>query len=216
MNGLPLLSQSKPGFLNFGEARMALIDIKAGFWSIRRQVEALIGRGQTNYVLQRAGVNGGFSFADRFHDFGSDHTIEDIFRACLNAYQNAGFGEFELLRFSIADCTLQVRGNSTFEAWMTLENGPQQNGEGFCAYTAGVLVGSGVGVGVSVGRFSGVGVSVGESISWMTRVGVSVGASLRDCTINSVGVAVGDSTLDTTPSCDDPGAVPEGKEVKRK
>jgi len=36
-----LLSEPSPGVLNFGGARMALLDIESGFWSVRRQIEAL-------------------------------------------------------------------------------------------------------------------------------------------------------------------------------
>jgi hypothetical protein len=37
---------------------MALIDIETGFWALRRQMEALIGRALTNRVMQQAGANG--------------------------------------------------------------------------------------------------------------------------------------------------------------
>ena len=56
-----LLSEDNPGQLRFGGARMALLDIEAGFWSVRNQVEALIGPHLTNSVLQQAGANGGAS-----------------------------------------------------------------------------------------------------------------------------------------------------------
>ena len=42
---------------------MALLDIEAGFWGLRRQMEALVGRRLTDAVLQQAGANGGTSFA---------------------------------------------------------------------------------------------------------------------------------------------------------
>ena len=58
-----LLTEEQSGVLHFGGARMALLEIEAGFWSLRRQIEALIGERLTSSVLQQAGVNGGASFA---------------------------------------------------------------------------------------------------------------------------------------------------------
>jgi hypothetical protein len=37
---------------------MALIDIDDGFWALRRQMEALIGRTLASRVMQQAGANG--------------------------------------------------------------------------------------------------------------------------------------------------------------
>ena len=38
------LSEERPGVLCFGGTRMALLEIEAGFWGLRRQMEALVGR----------------------------------------------------------------------------------------------------------------------------------------------------------------------------
>ena len=61
-----LVSEERPGFLRFGGARMALLDIEAAFWGLRRQLEALVGKTLTDNVLQQAGANGGASFARAF------------------------------------------------------------------------------------------------------------------------------------------------------
>ncbi len=42
-----------PGVLRFGGARMALLDVEAGFWGLRRQMEALVGPRLTDTVLQQ-------------------------------------------------------------------------------------------------------------------------------------------------------------------
>jgi len=63
-----LLAQECPGILDFGGARMALLDVEAGFWALRRQMEALVGPRLTDGVLQQAGANGGASFARAFAD----------------------------------------------------------------------------------------------------------------------------------------------------
>ena len=54
-------AEQRPGVLYFGGARMALLDIEAGFWGLRCQMEALVGQWLTDAVLQRAGANGGVS-----------------------------------------------------------------------------------------------------------------------------------------------------------
>ena len=135
-----LLSENSPGVLHFGNARMALLDIDAGFWGIRRQIDALIGTRLTNSVLQQAGANGGGSFARSFgkaDDFGSQG---QLFESCLQAYQAAGFGKYDIedARWPIGRLT--IRAANTIEAWMARKHG-QPVDDPVCAYTAGVLVG---------------------------------------------------------------------------
>ncbi|MCK4472620.1 MAG: hypothetical protein KAW49_12645, partial [Anaerolineae bacterium] len=90
--GLPMaltyrdfLSEDKDhaGVLSFGGARMALLDIEAGFWGLRRQVEALVGRRLTDAVLQQAGANGGASFARAFAPDVSPDTVAQALRDCI-------------------------------------------------------------------------------------------------------------------------------------
>ncbi|MGY4707275.1 PAS domain S-box protein [Candidatus Bipolaricaulota sp. J31] len=134
------LRESAPGHLLFGGARMALLDIAGGFWGLRRQLEALIGRRLADSVLQQAGANGGASFAQGFApDVAPGEELEAL-RDCLSAYQAAGFG-----RFCVEDAEwplgrILIRGEDTFEAWMFRRHGVEAEGP-VCAYTAGVLVG---------------------------------------------------------------------------
>jgi len=89
------LVEKSSGVLLLGGARMALLDIESVFWSIRRQIEALIGVRLTNSVFQQAGVNGGVSFARSFIPT-LGQTGSAAFSACLDLYQSAGFGQFEI------------------------------------------------------------------------------------------------------------------------
>lgn len=141
-NKLPkLLTESSPGFLRFGGARMALLDIGAGFWGLRRHLQALLGVSLTNSVLQQVGANGGASFASSFTALGKDGDQQNAaFAECLQAYQQAGFGQFKIIQQTWPIGRLAVQGRDTFEAWMMKENGIQAQGPA-CAYTAGVLVG---------------------------------------------------------------------------
>lgn len=134
------LSEVSPGFLQFGKARMALLDIEAGFWGIRRQIEALIGTQFTNSVLQQAGANGGASFATSFGVTKDVAEQERLFESCVQAYQVAGFGHFTIKVSSWPIGRIAVRAQDTFEAWMIHQH-TQQASEPVCAYTAGVLVG---------------------------------------------------------------------------
>ena len=134
------LSEVSPGFLKFGAARMALLDIEAGFWGIRRQVEALIGFRLTNSVLQQAGANGGASFAASFGTTKDIAEQQRLFESCVQAYQAAGFGQFKVVESNWSVGRIVIRAEDTFEAWM-IRRHVQQVSEPVCAYTAGVLVG---------------------------------------------------------------------------
>lgn len=134
------LSEVSPGSLHFGETRMALLDIASGFWSIRRQMEALIGSRMTNSVLQQAGANGGASFAASFGAVEDANQQGQLFKNCVQAYQTAGFGQFEIGEMQWPIGRVTIRAREAFEAWMIRHHGVQSEGPA-CAYTAGVLVG---------------------------------------------------------------------------
>jgi signal transduction histidine kinase/PAS domain-containing protein len=137
LNYNAFLSEKRPGVLCFGGTRMALLDMEAGFWGLRRQMEALVGRRLTDRVLQQAGANGGASFARAFVGQAGD---AQALRDCIAAYQAAGFGQFEVevLKWPIG--RVLIRGHEAFEAWATQQHGQSPEAP-VCAYTAGVLVG---------------------------------------------------------------------------
>ncbi|MFZ1399516.1 MAG: PAS domain-containing protein, partial [Candidatus Promineifilaceae bacterium] len=118
---------------------MALLDIEAGFWGLRRQIEALIGERLTSSVLQQAGANGGASFAQSFAgQAGKDKS--EVFTACIQAYQTAGFGQFEISYLEWPIGRVQIRATNAFEAWLYRQkkNIPDTP---ICSYSAGVFVG---------------------------------------------------------------------------
>jgi PAS domain S-box-containing protein len=134
------LAQTAPGVLTVGGARMALVDIEAGFWGIRRQLETLLGAPLANSVFQQAGANGGASFAASQGQTPDQQAQKDLFAQCVQAYQAAGFGQFEISRAQWPIGRVTVQGRDTFEAWMMTRHG-QRGHSPVCAYTAGVLVG---------------------------------------------------------------------------
>ncbi len=131
--------EQHPGTLRFGGARMALLDIESGFWALRRQMEALVGRALTDAVLQQAGANGGASFARALVALPPENGAE-AWRDCIAAYQAAGFGRFEVTTLEWPIGRAVVRADDAFEAWMAQQHG-QVSQSPVCAYTAGVLVG---------------------------------------------------------------------------
>ncbi|MFN2290953.1 MAG: GAF domain-containing protein, partial [Anaerolineae bacterium] len=134
-----LLNEERPGVLRFGGARMALLDIEAAFWGLRRQLEALVGVRLTDSVLQQAGANGGASFARSFVGAGPEGDGEGALRDCIAAYQAAGFGRFEVEEVEWPIGRVSIEARETFESWMVRQHA---GGDGpACAYTAGVLVG---------------------------------------------------------------------------
>jgi len=132
--------EGRPGVLYFGGARMALLDIEAGFWALRRRMEALVGRRLTDAVLQQAGVNGGASFARAFASDVTPDRAAQALRDCVAAYQAAGFGQFEIEVLEWPIGRVLIRGTDTFEAWMMRQRG-QKTESPICSYTAGVFVG---------------------------------------------------------------------------
>ena len=148
MNYETLLAQERPGVLRFGGARMAILDVEAGFWALRRQMEMLVGSRLTEDVLQQAGANGGASFAQAFAGGDVEQDIAQSLRDCIAAYQAAGFGQFEIVESSWPFGTTQgrprgrvlIRARDAFEAWATRQHSGQASAP-VCAYTAGVLVG---------------------------------------------------------------------------
>jgi PAS domain S-box-containing protein len=139
-----LLAQDRPGVLFFGGARMALLDVEAGFWALRRQMEALVGPRLTDGVLQQAGANGGASFARAFAGGGGDSDVrvgdEQLLHACIAAYQAAGFGQFEVVESDWPLGHVLIHAHDAFEAWAARQHGGRATAP-VCAYTAGVLVG---------------------------------------------------------------------------
>jgi PAS domain S-box-containing protein len=134
------LSQEREGVLCFSGARMALLDIEAGFWSLRRQMEALVGPGLADAVLQQAGANGGASFARSFMSQTMAVDGPAAFRDCIAAYQGAGFGRFEIDELEWPLGRVSICAQDTFEAWAARQNAKDCD-RSTCAYTAGVLVG---------------------------------------------------------------------------
>ena len=134
------LSEEREGVLCFSGARMALLDIEAGFWGLRRQMEALVGPRLTDAVLQQAGANGGASFARSFTSRTTAGDEPQALKDCIAAYQAAGFGRFEIDELVWPLGHVSIRAQDTFEAWAVRQNG-QTSDRPTCAYTAGVLVG---------------------------------------------------------------------------
>jgi signal transduction histidine kinase/predicted hydrocarbon binding protein len=118
---------------------MALLDVEAGFWGLRRQIEALIGERLTSSVLQQAGANGGASFAKSFAQQ-NESEKSALLSACVEAYQAAGFGQFQIVTLDWPLGHVQIRATNAFEAWMYRQRRDIPDAP-ICSYSAGVFVG---------------------------------------------------------------------------
>ncbi len=134
------LAQTAPGIITVGGARMAFVDIESGFWSLRRQVENLLGARTAGEIFQQAGANGGASYAIAQGETDDPQAQEALFTRCLQAYQAAGFGQFDIVQSAFPLGWVCIQGRGAFEAWMMSRHG-QRAQSPVCAYTAGVLVG---------------------------------------------------------------------------
>jgi PAS domain S-box-containing protein len=134
------LETRSPGILTFGGARMAILDVVAGFWALRRQIEALVGQHLAESVLQQSGANGGASFAAALIEQSGLDDRQQALRDCIAAYQAAGFGRFEIQTFEYPIGQVTIRVQDAFESWAIRQRG-QVSDHPVCAYTAGVLVG---------------------------------------------------------------------------
>ncbi|HOR01217.1 MAG TPA: GAF domain-containing protein [Anaerolineae bacterium] len=134
-----LLSEDGPGSLRFSGARMALLEVEASFWALRRQMEALVGRRLTDGVLQQAGANGGASFARSLAGLAPADGAQAL-RDCLAALQAAGLGRFEMATLDWPIGRAVVRASDTLESWAARRHGHHATAP-LCTYTAGVLVG---------------------------------------------------------------------------
>jgi PAS domain S-box-containing protein len=132
--------EEQEGVLCFSGVRMALLDIEAGFWGLRRQMEALVGPRLTDAVLQQAGANGGASFARSFISQTPAIDGPQALHDCIAAYQAAGFGKFEIDELKWPLGRVSIRAQNTFEAWAIRQHDKLLDRPA-CAYTAGVLVG---------------------------------------------------------------------------
>jgi signal transduction histidine kinase/predicted hydrocarbon binding protein len=136
----PLLTQGAPGELRFGGARMALMDIEAGLWGLRRQIETLVGPRLADNILQQAGANGGASFARALVDANGKRDAASALRECVAALEAAGFGTFRVEEIAWGGTRVVVSARDSAEAWLMTRHGQRPEGPA-CAYAAGVLTG---------------------------------------------------------------------------
>jgi signal transduction histidine kinase/predicted hydrocarbon binding protein len=131
--------EHQPGVLYFGGARMAMLDIQAGFWGLRRHLEALVGRCLADGVLQQAGASGGAWFARSFVKPPLKDEAQAL-RDCVAAFQAAGFGQFEIKALTWPVGRILIRACNAFEAWAVRQHG-QTAESPVCFCSTGVLEG---------------------------------------------------------------------------
>lgn len=131
---------STAGRISFGGSRMVLLDVKNGYWSIRKQLEALVGIELVRIILNRAGVNVGAGFAHEYCARYPDQPARESLESCLRSFQNAGFGKYQCKDFDFPPGTIRIDARDTFESWMMLQHEDNPTSPA-CSFTAGILEG---------------------------------------------------------------------------
>jgi predicted hydrocarbon binding protein len=131
---------SHPGVLYYEGARIALLDVKGGFWALRQQLEAIVGATLADSVFQQAGASAGASLVRGFMPGSSQPAPPQAIRECVAAFGAAGFGGFEIETLDWPIGRLVVASTNSIEAWGADQHG-QVCDSPACAYTAGVSVG---------------------------------------------------------------------------
>jgi signal transduction histidine kinase/predicted hydrocarbon binding protein len=117
------------------------MDLEAGFWGLRQQIETLVGPRLTDSLLQQAGANGGASFARSLLGEGAEAgTGAERLRECVAALQAAGCGELRVEELDWPAGRVVISARDAAEAWLTAAHGQRPEGP-VCSHTAGVLVG---------------------------------------------------------------------------
>jgi len=129
----------KRGTINVGGARMALLDIAGGFYSIRTILRDDLGVVEKE-LMYRAGIEGAGSFLASALDSEILRADADGFRASLDAYSSAGFGDFKVTEVEWDRSWAIVTCKDTFEGWAYARNHNIRDTV-VCDYSRGVLAG---------------------------------------------------------------------------
>ena len=131
------VSFEKRGIIRVGGARMVILDILGGFNSIYRAVAEFIGP-VASRAMYNAGFEGGASFTSQSVDAGMITKDEKGFLGCLDAYSQAGFGNFSATEVDFSMARASMIGKETFEVYNAMEHKIDST-KGVCNYTKGVL-----------------------------------------------------------------------------
>ncbi len=125
-------------WLRVGQARTCLLDIAGGFYSLRREIEAVAGPAVARQSLYAAGVQGARSVIGSLLDSRQIASDEPGFHAAVQEYTQAGFGHFRVDSLDLAAGRATISAPDAFEGWAFgfHHEGSEQP---VCDYSAGVL-----------------------------------------------------------------------------
>jgi PAS domain S-box-containing protein len=129
---------SKKKWLHVSSARTALLDIAGGFYRLRREIEALAGVDVAERSLYAAGNEGGRSVIGAMLANGEIGRDEPGFRAAVEAFAAAGFGQFRVVSCDLATGRAAVSCPDAFESW-AFEQNQAASERPVCAYSSGSL-----------------------------------------------------------------------------
>jgi len=129
------------GAILVGGARMCLIDIVGGFFSIWRCIHEETPE-RAKHVLYEAGARGAKSFVQSALLLGQITKDGIGFKNAVKAYARAGFGGFKVKRISFKKGTARIECERpmAFEAYALVQNGIESDVPA-CDYSRGVFAG---------------------------------------------------------------------------
>ncbi len=131
-------SYKERGWMNVGNSRMILFDVKQGFYQIRRVIEREVGE-NSSYVVFQAGIQGGYSFLIPMIRKGDLQPNLTGFLMAIIFYSEAGFGDFKIIDLQWDKGWAVIQCKNAFEGWAYAEN--HRNSERpVCDYTRGIFL----------------------------------------------------------------------------
>jgi predicted hydrocarbon binding protein len=126
------------GIIKVGEARMILLDILGGFNALQEAVEEFIGS-VASKAIYNAGEKGGTSFTNYAVEAGIISKDKEGFLGCLDAYSEAGFGDYQAREIDFSRGVAIVTGTDSFESFNS-KTQKKEIKKGVCNYTRGVIL----------------------------------------------------------------------------
>jgi len=115
-----------------------MVDIRGGFYRLRREIEALAGVDVAERSLYAAGWEGARSVIGAMIANGELTQDEDGFRRAIERYIRAGYGQLTITRLDLAAARATITCPDAIESWAFQQNGIHSE-RPVCAYSAGAL-----------------------------------------------------------------------------
>lgn len=128
---------TKDGVLQVGSSRMILLSAKAYVYLVQSVYEH--APHATKFLLYNVGYRAGQEFMGSIHGMASDKA--DLMRYAVKTFEQAGYGDFELMEFDLQRPYVRIRGKNLFEASLAEEMGVYRSPRAVDHYSRGMFAG---------------------------------------------------------------------------